>query len=93
MDENLCNTHVCTCVCDRERVEVTAIGPAECVLVAADAGKCEEQFQVVTIPVRETETDRERGKTSQRGSQAARMDLEEWHAGNAKTRMGSHTYL
>lgn len=55
-------------------------GVCVCVFVAAHARKCEEQFQMVT------KRDRDRGKkgkTSQKGSRAARTEMEAQRAGNA----------
>lgn len=55
-----------------------------CVCGREDAEKCEEQFQMVTLQVRETETEEKKGKTSQKGSRAAQTEMEEHRAGNAK---------
>lgn len=45
-----------------------------CVCKTAGAGKCEEQFQMVTTPLRATEA--EEGKTSQKESRAAQTEIE-----------------
>lgn len=83
MSERVCGGH-----CTRPLRECVCVS----VFVATDAGRCEEQFQMVTIPLRETETEGEKGKTSQKGSRAAQTEIEEQRAGNAKLTL-THTLL
>ena len=51
-------------------------------LVAGEAGKCEEQFQMVTLQLREKEANK--GKTSQQRIRAAQTEMEAHCAGNVK---------
>lgn len=61
---------VCKCdgVCVCGSLHSVSLSVCVSVFVAADAGKCEEQFQMVTIPLRDRDGEKERKDLSGRKS-------------------------